>query len=258
MQEISEVSQNKLPGIKRVYVVLALAITLAVGMAAGYALGLRQAEQNPVLVVITATPQPVAQVTSSPKAATVAQAATPTIMEFLLSDARHFEGTASAPVTIIEFSDFKCPFCGHFVTETLSRLRSEYVQTGQVRFVYKHYAILGPESVRGAEASECATEQNHFWEFHDAVFADQVANHSSLTDNKLTQLAGQLNLDTAKFSECLASGRYTDKIQRESIAVQSLGVRGTPAFLINGVFISGAQPFEVFQQTIQEQLQQTN
>jgi len=179
-------------------------------------------------------------------------APTPTIMDFVLSDARHFQGNDDAPVTMIEFSDFKCPYCGRFSTETLPRLREQYINTGQVRFAYKHFAILGPESNRIAEATECAAEQGQFWEYHDQIFAGQT---STFNDANLTDLAGELGLDTTAFGECLASGRYTNQIQRESQAVSAMGMRGTPGFLINGVFVSGAQPFEAFQQVIEEQLQ---
>jgi hypothetical protein len=138
----------------------------------------------------------------------------------------------------------------------LSQIREQYVNTGKVRFAYKHFAILGPESNRSAEASECAAEQEQFWAYHDRTFADQMSERSSLNADRLTELAGEIGLDTAAFRECLDSGKYTSQITQESLSVQSLGVRGTPAFLINGVFISGAQPFEVFQQVIDEQLVQ--
>jgi protein-disulfide isomerase len=183
---------------------------------------------------------------------------TPTIMDFVLSDARHFQGNDDAPVTLVEFSDFKCPYCGRFSAETLPRLREKYINTGQVRFVYKHFAILGPESSRTAEATECAAEQGKFWEYHDRIFADQTTVRSILDDDKLGELASEIGLDTSAFSECLASGRYAGQIQRESQAAGAMGLRGTPGFLINGVFVSGAQPFEVFQQVIEEQLQASN
>lgn len=137
----------------------------------------------------------------------------------------------------------------------MGRLREEYITTGKVRFVYKHFAILGAESNRAAEASECAAEQGQFWPFHDLVFADQYANHSTLTEDKLISQAAEIGLDTTTFSQCLTSGRYTNQIRQESLSVQSMGVRGTPAFLVNGVFISGAQPYEIFQQVIEQQLQ---
>lgn len=181
-------------------------------------------------------------------------APTPTIMDFVLSDARHFQGSNDASVTMIEFSDFKCPFCGRFSIETLPQIREQYINPGKVRFVYKHFAILGPESNRTAEATECAAEQGKFWEYHDRIFADQTSTRSTLSDDRLTALADEIGVDTSAFSECLAAGRYTNQISQESLTVQSMGLRGTPGFLINGVFISGAQPFEVFQQVIEEQL----
>lgn len=184
-----------------------------------------------------------------------ASAPTPTIMDFVLTDARHFKGSPAAPVTIVEFSDFTCPYCGRFSAETLPQIQETYIDTGKVRFAYKHFAILGPASIRTAEASECAAEQDKFWEYHDQLFAEQASVRGLSNDDPLTGLADGLGLDTSAFAECLASGRYSDQIQRESQAVASMGVRGTPGFLVNGVFISGAQPFEAFQQIIEEQLQ---
>ena len=253
--------------ISPLYLGLALVAMWAIGAVGGYLFGLAQARQStPVQVVVTATPgsnsQPVAQMTQeATQADTSATTATdpnapptPTIMEFVLADARHIEGSPDAPVTMIEFSDFKCPYCGRFAAESLERLRKEYVSTGQVRFVYKHYAILGQESSRSAEASECIAEQGKFWEYHDAIFADQATTRSTLDDPRLAELAGQVGVDTTAFEECLASGRYTAQISQQSLSVQALGFRGTPSFLINGVALTGAQPFEVFQQVIEEQL----
>ena len=137
----------------------------------------------------------------------------------------------------------------------MSRIREEYIDTGKVRFVYKHFAILGEQSNISAEASECAAEQEKFWEFHDAVFEDQVATHSSLSQNTLISIGTNLGLDKDAFSECVNSGRYSNQIKQESFSVQSLGIRGTPAFLVNGILVSGAQPFEVFSQIIEEQVQ---
>ena len=136
----------------------------------------------------------------------------------------------------------------------MSRIRTEYIETDKVRFVYKHFAILGPESGHAAEASECAAEQGEFWAYHDIVFKDQQTTHSTLGQERLVDLAEEIGLDTAAFSECLSSNKYSLQIARESQAIQALGVRGTPGFLVNGLFISGAQPFEVFEQIIEEQL----
>lgn len=136
----------------------------------------------------------------------------------------------------------------------MSRIRAEYISTGKVRFVYKHYAILGAESNRAAEASECMAEQDKFFDYHDAIFADQVSTRSTLDDNRLTELAKQVGADTTKFQECLTPGRYTAQIVQQTMSVAALGFRGTPAFLVNGVALSGAQPYEVFQQVVESQL----
>jgi protein-disulfide isomerase len=98
----------------------------------------------------------------------------------------------------------------------VSRLRAEYIDTGKVRFVYKHFAILGPESNRVAEASECAAEQDQFWAYHDLIFEDQYTSRSSLNEARLVSLAGQIGLDPAAFQECLNSSRYVDRVLRRA------------------------------------------
>ncbi len=137
----------------------------------------------------------------------------------------------------------------------MSRIREQYVSTGKVRFVYKNYAILGLESRYAAEATECAEEQDTFWGMHDLIFADQSARRTKLDEASLTAMAVNLGMDEAVFSECLTSGKYRTILSNEALAIQSLGIRGTPAFLVNGVYVSGAQPFEVFQQIIETELQ---
>ena len=179
---------------------------------------------------------------------------TPTIMDFVLSDARHFQGNKAAPITIVEFSDFNCGFCGRFATTSLDQLRDVYVETGKAQFIYKHFAILGPDSNRAAEASECAADQDEFWEFHDTLFTNRVSGQADLSENSLIAQAVDIGLDKDQFTDCLTSGKYSSQIQQETLTVQSMGMRGTPGFLINGVFLSGAQPFEVFEEIIEEQL----
>ena len=121
-----------------------------------------------------------------------------------------------------------------------------------MRVGYIHYAFLGPESQWAAEASECAAEQGAFWEYHDALFASQAGeNKGAFSQDNLKQLAAGLKLDSAAFDECLDSGRYTQVVEEEVAFSQSLGVRSTPTFLLNGEPIVGAQGFEVFQQLIE-------
>ncbi len=122
-----------------------------------------------------------------------------------------------------------------------------------VRFGYLHFAFLGPESQWAGEASECAADQDAFWEYHDKLFDSQSGeNQSAFNKDNLKRFATELGLDTRAFGECLDSGKYTSLVQNETRAAQSLGVRSTPTFLLNGKPIVGAQPFEVFQQPIEE------
>ncbi len=124
-----------------------------------------------------------------------------------------------------------------------------------VRFGYQHFAFLGTESEWAAEASECAGDQNAFWEYHDLLFDRWGGeNRGAFSKDNLKQFAAEMGLDTAAFSECLDSGKYTSIVRAERAAAQSLGVRGTPAFLINGRPVVGAQPFEVFQQIIEAEI----
>jgi protein-disulfide isomerase len=129
-----------------------------------------------------------------------------------------------------------------------------YIQTGTVRFGYLHFAFLGPESQWAAEASECAEEQDSFWEYHDRLFDSQTGeNQGAFNKDNLKQLAADLGLNADAFNECLDSGRHNVTVQAETRFSQSLGVNSTPTFLVNGRPVVGAQPFEVFQQYIEEE-----
>ena len=129
-----------------------------------------------------------------------------------------------------------------------------YLQTGVVRFGYLQFAFLGPESQWAAEASECAAEQDAFWEYHDRLFDSQSGeNQGAFSKDNLKQFAADLGLDTQDFDACLDSGKYASTVEDETQTTQSLGVRSTPTFLINGRPVVGAQPFEVFQQYIEEE-----
>jgi len=173
------------------------------------------------------------------------------LMEAVTGQTRHFRGDPTAPVTLIEFSDFQCPFCGRFAIETLPQLIEAYVAAGEVRVGFQHFAFLGQESFRAAEAAECAAEQGAFWEYHDWLFANQAGeNQGAFADDKLEQFAATLNLNTPDFNSCLDSGRYSSLVAAETQAAQQLGVRSTPTFLLNGQPVVGAQPYEVFAQYI--------
>ena len=129
-----------------------------------------------------------------------------------------------------------------------------YVKTGIVRFGYQHMAFLGPESKSAAEASECADEQGKFWEYHDVLFASQSGeNQGAFSKDNLKKFATDLKLDTAKFNACVDSGKYSATVENDTAYAQSLGVTSTPAFLINGQSLVGAQPFEAFQKIVESE-----
>ncbi len=161
-------------------------------------------------------------------------------------------GSESAPVTIIELSDFQCVFCAKFWRETLPSLEAEYVKAGKVRFVYGHLAILGRQSVTSAQAADCAGEQGKFWEYHDVLFASRGL--FALTNGKLKTHAREIGLDGESFDRCLDSGKYAQKVKEETMAGLSLGARATPVFFINGMMLVGAHPLETFREIIEEEL----
>ncbi len=170
------------------------------------------------------------------------------IMLAVIAAARHFQGDPNAPVTLIEFGDFNCGYCGRWAQETLPLIQEKYIDTGQVRMAYVHFPILGADSMTAAEATECAAQQDRFWDYHNLLYANQGIG---FTFDNLTRLAGTLELDTAAFENCLAN--FTDRASLEDDIrlSQLMGVRGTPAFLVNGVALAGAYPYEDFEQVIE-------
>jgi protein-disulfide isomerase len=154
-----------------------------------------------------------------------------------------------APVTIVEFSDFQCPFCKKSES-TLNDLLAKY--RGLVKLAYMDFPLkeIHPEAQKAAEAARCAGEQGKFWEYHDALYADQT----KLKGADLLATARTLNLDEKSFRSCLDSGKFASKIQADLGEGQKVGVAGTPGFFINGVFLSGAQPQAEFEKIIDTQL----
>jgi protein-disulfide isomerase len=164
------------------------------------------------------------------------------------TDGRPALGPASAPVTIVEFSDFQCPYCRR-VEDALKEVRKKYGD--KVRLVYRDYPLRNHANAqKAAEAGRCANEQNKFWEFHDAMFANQ----SKLGSVDLKATAARLGADTGKFNRCLDDGKYAAQVSRDVSDGNSLGVDGTPAFFVNGRSLTGAQPARTFEGVIDEEL----
>ncbi|PIN76746.1 hypothetical protein COV17_01170 [Candidatus Woesearchaeota archaeon CG10_big_fil_rev_8_21_14_0_10_36_11] len=158
------------------------------------------------------------------------------------------KGNTGAPVTIIEFSDYECPFCGKYVAETYPQIVEKYINTGKVKYVFRDFPLntLHPMAQKAAEAAECAGEQGKYWEMHNQLFANQ----NMLDVTNLKRYALNLDLNTNQFNTCLDSGSMAAEVQKDLADGTRAGVSGTPAFFINGVMVSGAQPFSVFEQAI--------
>jgi protein-disulfide isomerase len=169
----------------------------------------------------------------------------------------HSKGSEKAPVTLIEFSDFQCSFCRRFWKTTLPLIERRYIETGRLRFVYRHFAILGKHSVAAAEATECAGEQRKFWTYHDKLFT-RATKPFAYTDGKLKRYAKELGLDEQSFVKCLDTGRYSKKVEEDTIAGAVLGARGTPTFFLNGTLLVGAQPFKVFEPAIEKAIREAS
>lgn len=160
-------------------------------------------------------------------------------------------GPADAAVTLVEFSDFECPYCGTFFA-TLERIEEEYGD--RIRIVYRQFPLrqIHPNAQKAAEASLCAEEQGKFWELHDLMFQEQ----DSLDVASLEDKAARLGMDTEAFASCLASGRHAEQVQEDVDAGASIGVTGTPALFVNGRPVEGgAVPFEAVAEIIEQELE---
>jgi len=168
-------------------------------------------------------------------------------------------GKADAPVVMVEFSDFQCPFCWRFWQQSFARLKAEYIDTGTVRFVFRDFPLtqLHPHAELAAEAGDCADEQGEFWPMHDLLFRHQSewAKGSELVARQsFRQYAQALGLKLAQFGACLSDKRYQQVIREDLQAGSQLGVRGTPTFFINGRPLVGAQPYATFKSAIESAL----
>lgn len=183
------------------------------------------------------------------------------------------QGAADAPVTVIEFSDFLCPYCAvsaGFREDLASQLKSRdaaweapvpkiletYVNTGKVKFVFRDCPFHGGPAVKAAEAADCANDQGKYWEMHDLLFTRQTdfPQDEGAIPSFLKQLAKDLGLNQSKFDQCLDQGKYTDEVNKDLEAAKSYGVNGTPTYFVNGRKLVGAQSFSSFQAIIEEEL----
>ncbi len=182
---------------------------------------------------------------------------TPGPAEIPITDAYSI-GEPDAPVTIIEYTDFQCPYCVRHYQQTYPQIVDQYVNTGLVRYVFKDFPLtqIHPQAIEAAEAARCALDQGAFLEMHDIIFARQQEWSGNNPVELFTGYAGQLGLNSDEFRECLTSNKYEEAVVADLQEGVALGVTGTPSFFINGYSLTGAQPFEIFQQAIDSLVQE--
>jgi protein-disulfide isomerase len=161
-------------------------------------------------------------------------------------------GDPAAPITIVEFTDFQCPFCGRHFNQTYPQIVEKYVKVGTVFYVFKDFPLnsIHPQAAKAAEAARCAGDQGAYLELHDLLFARQAQWSGREPDELFIGYAKELGLDGELFAGCLDSGQHAAAIEADLQDGLALGVNGTPAFFINGHLVSGAQPFDLFEQAI--------
>lgn len=173
------------------------------------------------------------------------------IEDFIDDDA--MIGDPNAPVTIVEFSDYECPFCTKFYTESLPKIKSEYIDKGLVNLIYRDNPLsFHPNAYPAALAAECVRDQlgdQGYFDMHDKLF-----DGNSLSASTLEAYAGELGADLTEYTACMDEDRFEDEIRADINAAHSVNLTGTPSFIVNGVVIEGAQPYEVFEQVIETEL----
>ncbi len=159
-------------------------------------------------------------------------------------------GPEDAPITIVEFSDYECPFCQKWHDQVYKQIMAAY--PGKIRFVYRNLPLtqLHPQAMSAAEASLCAGDQNAFWKYHEKIFE----NANALNDDLYATLAADLGLNTTTFETCMNNRKHKAAVEADMQFAIDMGVQSTPTFFINGLAIVGAQPLNVFQQVIDEEL----
>ena len=178
----------------------------------------------------------------------------PTKADIQVTDDDHIRGNADAPITLVEYSDFECPYCFR-VQPTLEQILDEYGD--QVRLVYRHFPLsFHPQAQKAGEAAECAAEQGEFWAMHDKLY--ELNEQDGLNIDNYKAAAKELGLNSSQFDSCLDDGKYAQAVQDDFNQTSHDGVSGTPATFVNGTLISGAQPLSAFTAAIDSALEEAN
>ncbi|MEZ4180660.1 MAG: DsbA family protein [Candidatus Doudnabacteria bacterium] len=177
-------------------------------------------------------------------------------IDFEITSEMYVLGSDQAPVTIAEFADYQCPFCGQFHQAVFEQLKQNYIDTNKVKFVFVDFPFLGEESYLASQATACANEQNKFWEFHNLIFENQAGeNQGNFTNELFINLSKQLSMNSSAFESCLTSQKYRDQVINQTTqAGERYGISSTPTFIINGTKYEGSMPYENFKQVIDSHL----
>lgn len=190
-----------------------------------------------------------------PTAPTPDQPSVPAKVEVKVSPDDPVKGSPNAKLTIVEFSDFQCPFCGRFYKDVLPGLLKDYVDKGLAKFVFKNLAFLGKESTDAANAALCAKEQNKFWEYHDKLFnGQQGENQGAFAPDKLKKFAADLGLNSNQFDSCLDKQKYDAQVQADAAEAGRVGFTSTPSVAVGATPVIGAQPYAQFKAVIDAEL----
>jgi len=249
-----QITVNKSTYNRLIIAIISVAIVSA--FLGGYVVGGETAEPKEVIIRET--------VQSSQARQTTQEQFGPQIIRNISLDDDPMKGNPDASITIVEFSDFQCPFCAKFHQSTLPQIEQNYISTGKVNFVYRDFPIqsIHPNAVPAALASECADDQGKFWEIHDMIFKNQrnwqgleIAESASL----FREYGIEIGLDTDEFDSCMTSGKHLEEIQNDLNDGRTYGVTGTPGFFVGNEKIGftklvGAQPYSSFQRVIEQQL----
>jgi len=228
-------SNSFLFGLTTGVAIVALLGFLATTIASSLDIGQSQAEPAPKVAIEDNDPIPTAPTPSAK-------------VDIEVKDTDHVKGYKDAPITIVEYSDFQCPYCSKF-HDTLNKVMKNY--NGKVNWVYRHFPLDFHEyAVVAAEASECAADQNKFWEYNDALFKNQA----DIDEEIFAKLAKDLKLDVSKFNKCMTSGKYADKVEADYQSGVDIEVAGTPGAFINGTRLKGAVPYAELEGEIEDLL----
>jgi protein-disulfide isomerase len=223
--------------------------------------GITQQQANAILDELRAIHQLLANQQGKSAPVPAAKQTVPKV-EMSIANGWYSLGRSDAPVTMVEFSDYQCPFCRRFQTDTFGDLKKNYIDTGKVRFISRDFPLeFHANALKAAEAVRCAGEQGKYWEMRDLL----IANSKDLTADAIRHYANTLALEPASFVQCVESEKHKAEIEKDMADAASLQISGTPTFVVGresadvlkGVMLVGAQPYSTFDSIIQEEMKTT-